>query len=191
MKFDIDRKIKDFSIGSKDARALLAAKVAFFVYILLSPFVDHRAVAFLNALPAKILLLAIIVGASFVDLQLAIIMTLAFLILIINLNKEAIFGIRNAGVPTVGISEHFAVNLPTPGRDAIASDTRDPPESDTMTAFPDRCDAFNGDRERVSKDLYDLYIDPKIKPYEMYIKALSHPDAIENAADSAAVGAYL
>lgn len=168
-----------------DEKALLAAKIAFFVYILLSPFVNHKPVSFLNSLPAKILLLVIIVGASFVDLQLAIIMTLAFLILIINLNKEIIFGVKNKAVPAApGISEHFAVGLP---REFLASDTREP-GADTMTAFPDRCDASKGDRERVSKDLYDLYIDPKIKPYEMYIKALSHPEAIENAAESAVVG---
>ena len=172
-----------------DDKALLVAKIAFFVYIVLSPFINHKPISFLNTLPAKILLLIIIVGVSFVDLQLAIIMTLAFLIPIINLNKEAIFGIKHAPMGPPGLSEHFSVGLP---REALASDTRTPPYTDTMSEFPDskadRCDAYKPEREKISNDLYDLYIDPKIKPYEMYIRALSHPDALNNAAESAVLG---
>lgn len=174
-----------------DDKALIAAKIAFFVYIVLSPFINHKPIAFLNSLLAKITLLVIIVGVSFVDLQLAIVMTLAFLILIINLNKEVIFGIKSAPTmyPGTGLSEHFAVGLP---REVLASDTRTPPYTDTMSEFPDsttdRCDALKANRDQVSKDLYDLYIDPKIKPYEMYIRALSHPDALDNAAESAVLG---
>lgn len=171
-----------------DDKMLLVAKIAFFVYIVLSPFINHAPISFLNTLVAKILLLAIIVGASFADLQLAIVMTLAFLILIINLNKEAIFGIKNTpGSQMPSMSEHFSVGLP---REALAPDSKkfEPPTSNNVTTFPDQCDSFKEDREKISKDLYDLYIDPKIKPYEMYIKALSNPESVENAGESAVLG---
>jgi len=38
--------------------------------------------------------------------------------------------------------------------------------------------------QRANINLYDLYIDPKIKPYEAYIRQLSNPLDIENAANS-------
>lgn len=154
-----------------DKKVLNAAKVAFFIYIVLSPFIPYKPIEFMNHTLFKVLFLILIVITSFVDLQLAIIMTLAFLILIINLNRDVVFGVKHKPPP---VSEHFAVNLPLID-----------PKTETAVNFPDRCDNFEEDRNRISQDLYDLYIDPKIKPYEEYIRALSNPQLIEQASEGA------
>ena len=70
---------------------LLASKVALFAFIITSPFYNVGQVfTFMNNIFAKIFLLGLIVAASFVDLQLAIILAIAFFILMLNLNNEII-----------------------------------------------------------------------------------------------------
>lgn len=149
-----------------DAPVIMKAIV--FVFILLSPFVDYSYLSWAHSVPAKMILLFAIVAASFYDLQLAILMTLAFLLLNIHLNREVVFG-RRGPVPISTVAapiEHFAA-------------------ADVVSEFPDACDARAEDRDRISRDLYDLYIDAKIKPYEEYIRHLSDPSKLADAADSA------
>jgi len=179
-----------------ETNVLLTAKIAFFLYILMSPFINYKYLAFMNQIGWKVLLLVIIVAATFVDLQLSIIMTLAFLILMIHLNKNVIFG----GALRESMRENFSIGLPVAELQRI----KDVPGG-TITDFPDKCGAefeesnggSGGGRgrgegsegaanpiERANINLYDLYIDPKIKPYEAYIRQLSNPLDIENAANS-------
>ena len=158
-----------------DKQILFAAKIAFFIYIVLSPFINYKYIQFLNSVVAKVLLIIVIVMSSFVDLQLAIIITIAFLVLMINLNKDAIFGINNSIPTTPKLSEHFASGMPL-------NQLMVP--NDNMVTFPDKCSDTTYLKEEISTDLYDLYIDPKVKPYEMYIKQLCHPDSIENASNN-------
>lgn len=148
--------------------AWIVAKAIVFAYILISPFVDHSYLSWANTVPSKIAMLACIVAASFYDLQLAILATLAFLLLNIHMNRDAVFGARATEPPR----EHFSAKMPV--------------APDTVTEFPDRCDSRQPeDRDRISRDLHDLYIDPKIKPYEEYIRKLSDADKLSLAADSA------
>lgn len=70
---------------------LLAAKVALFAFIVTSPFYNVGQVfSFMNNIIVKVFLLGLIVAASFVDLQLAIVLAIAFFILMLNLNNEII-----------------------------------------------------------------------------------------------------
>lgn len=179
-----------FTGNLTEANILLTAKVAFFLYILLSPFINYKYLTFMNQMGWKVLLLVIIVAATFVDLQLSIIMTLAFLILMIHLNKDVIFGGAMRGG---AMRENFSIGLPVAELQRI----KDVPGG-TISDFPDKCGAefeqsnggtggVNGAAnpiERANINLYDLYIDPKIKPYEAYIRQLSNPIDIENAANS-------
>lgn len=167
-----------------DKNVLLTAKIAFFIYIVLSPFINYKYLAFMNQIGWKVLLLVIIVAATFVDLQLSIIMTLAFLILMIHLNKDVIFGGALGGM-----RENFSIGLPVAELQRI----KDVPGG-TISDFPDKCgvefeqsNSGSGSEntiERANINLYDLYIDPKIKPYEAYIRQLSNPLDIENAANA-------
>jgi hypothetical protein len=111
---------------------------------------------FLNTLAAKIAILFMIVCICFVDLQLAIIMTLAFLLLTINLSK----------IPFT--RESFAVGVPV---------------ADVISEFPDTCspDLEKDKTENLNEHLHALYMDPKIKPYEAYVRALASSEQVESA----------
>lgn len=142
---------------------LTVAKAAVFLYIVVSPFIDYSKASFANQLTFKIAGLLLIVAASFYDLQLAILLTVAFLILHIHLNRDLFLGAYKR-------QEHFSA-VPVTG--------------DTIYEFPDACDAkIDDDRNRISMDLFNLYIDPKVKPYEEYIRKLSSPEKIDDAAES-------
>lgn len=147
---------------------MMAAKLAFFVYIVISPFINHQYLSYLNAVGAKVFLILLIVAASFVDLQLAIIMTLALLVLVINLNKDAMF--KSSPPPMRQKVEHFSVGMPV---------------MDTITEFPDKCQDMKVENTAISQDLYNLYLDPKIKPYEMFMRQLSSPEFVEKAGSGA------
>lgn len=64
---------------------LLFFKTLILIFILSSPFYNVQQVFyFLNNFPAKILLLILVIGVSFIDIQLAIITSIAFFILLIS-----------------------------------------------------------------------------------------------------------
>lgn len=70
-------------------QVLLAIKIVLFAFIITSPFYNVGSVfSFLNNTLSKVVLLLCIVGASFVDLQLAIIFAIAFFVLLMNLNNQ-------------------------------------------------------------------------------------------------------
>lgn len=72
-------------------QVILAAKIVVFAFIITSPFYNVGNVfSFANNVAMKVLLLFLIIGASFVDLQLAIIMAIAFFIIMINMNNVTI-----------------------------------------------------------------------------------------------------
>jgi len=133
---------------------MLIPKLLVFSYIVLSPFINYKYISFLNTILAKMLFIIIIVGVTFYDLQLAILLTLALLVLVINLNSTRL--------PK---KEHF-VPIMTP-----------------ISEFPqENCaTAETAVSEPVSNHLYNLYVDPKIKPYEEYVMQLSPPESVESA----------
>lgn len=68
---------------------MIFVKIALFIFILSSPFYDVASVfSFLNNLVMKIVILILIVICSFLDLQLAIILTIAFFILLMSFNTK-------------------------------------------------------------------------------------------------------
>lgn len=73
---------------------LLAIKILIFIYIIISPFISYEWLSFINITPIKVILLVVIVILSFVDLQLAILAMIAFLILLVNLNKLEIIKMK-------------------------------------------------------------------------------------------------
>lgn len=158
-------------------QVMLALKISVFAYIVLSPFLNHASVMFLNSVGAKIFIIVLIVIASFIDLQLAILMTLGLLVLVINLNKDTIF-------KSVVKREHFSVNMPV--TEPVMQPKTVPSVEHTIQQFPDSCEHVQTlPREAMSEDLYNLYIDPKIKPYENYIRMISSPELLENASNGA------
>lgn len=76
---------------------LISLKTILFLFILSSPFYNVQDVFyFLDVFPAKIILLVIIIIASFIDLQLAILASIAFFILLLtfannNITRSRVF----------------------------------------------------------------------------------------------------
>ena len=63
-------------------------------YIVLSPFIDYTKLTCLNHVCFKIVILLIIIGVSFKDMLLSILLMIAFLLLLVNFNKVIIRKIR-------------------------------------------------------------------------------------------------
>jgi len=150
-------------------------KILLLIYILISPFINYKFLSVANIFTFKLIFIILIAVISFIDLQLAILMTLAFLILVINLNMPALVK-TNTTLPTNPVFsnnqtfENFSIGIPFE------------PVTETISEFPDKCDGIKKfDDEDMNTNMYNIYIDPKIKPYENFIRQLSSPELIEKA----------
>jgi hypothetical protein len=163
---------------------LVVAKVAVIFYILVSPFINYQHARFMNAAIVKFLIIIGIVGACFVDFQLAILMTIAFVILMINMNTDII---AKAAAKNVAKPHDTFVNYPEPlfdMRSEVAVTPEDVPPADPM-ASADNVACANTERNNMNEDMATHFIDPKIKPYDVFISMIaepSHLDAVQNAA---------
>lgn len=75
---------------------LLIIKILILVYIVLSPFINYKHMRFMNSTFIKISILILIILVSFVDLQLAILLMVAFLVFLVNLNKDSVFKVKSS-----------------------------------------------------------------------------------------------
>lgn len=155
------------SQASQDV-VLMIVKVALFVFILASPFVDFKSFMFLNNTFVKIFLLVAIVLACFVDFQLALIATIAFMILIIHMNTNILM---QTGKNTVDKFE----NKP----DSLLDE-----QFGTPSKIPDHIDqtqnivCTNNQKNDMNEDLIGHYIDDKIKPYDVFIQMLTSKEQL-------------
>lgn len=183
MKKDINKDI-----------VLFAFKIAVFGYILTSPFIDHKKyLGLLDTMFAKVLILVLIVAASLVDFQLAILITIALFVMIINFNKEKIGNIMISS-PIVPIKpvyiapessitkEKFYNSVPEQKQNTKNFMVVPYAAEDNMFTFPnDTCNTKPFEDISISTDLIGRYIDPKVKPYEVYIRMITNGDNIEKA----------
>lgn len=180
--------------------ALNAAKAIVFLYIILSPFIDHQKyLSHMDNLLAKVVMLILIVSVSFYDFQLAILLTIALFVMIINFNKEQINKIfsvppKTASIPsTPYVIAQESIEKPqlmlSPSStpifepfDLSAAQEVMPYESDIMFKFPDAtCNTKPFEADGMSANLISHYIDPKIKPYEVYISMMTNQEKLDNA----------
>jgi hypothetical protein len=177
--------------------ALLFAKLAIFLFIVSSPFYDGaKAFSFARNDIVKLLLLLIVIGLAFVDLQLAILAAIAFFIILIytlpniagpppkddtiqhNSSSTTVF--TKAAIPPV-YEEPLTITPEAPEEDAM----RDIPQ--TMFEFPDtRCAApVEANQAYMNDSISNHYLDEKIKPYEQFISQLTNQDYLEAVSTSA------
>ena len=153
---------------------LIVIKIFLFLFIVLSPLMDlSKHMMFLNHTASKIILLSIICIMCFIDFQLAIIATIAFLVLMINLNKN--------------ISK---MTNPPIIRDSYVNASQ-PSYLDMQFAAPVKVDGIDSTKNTVcmndkpqneiNQDIMARYIDDKIKPYDMFIKMMTTEDALDKA----------
>lgn len=152
---------------------LLFLKVVIFAFIILSPVINFEAVSWLNNVILKVVLLGIIVGLCFVDFQLALLTTIAFLILIINLNNN----ILNMSSQTKHIDNFTNTSQLDNQFSSPIQISKDIDQTQNIL-----CN--NNKKSNINEDLISHYIDDKIKPYEVFISMMTNNDALEKAQGS-------
>lgn len=125
----------------------------------------------------KIAIIAIIIGCSFIDLQLAIILTIAFLILIISFSKKNEFSNQNFENSATFPAKPYHTIKSVPGKfepDRVVS-------SELPRVI---CDVTPYDPEAINDKIYEYSRDPKFDDYDEFIRMLSSPDQIQSAQDN-------
>lgn len=180
-------------------------KIILLVFIIISPFLDFKSIMWANSTPIKIFLLVGIVLFSFVDLQASILAMIAFLCLIINLNKEDLMKIS---ITEEKIKEHMPrgeIILPMPSfnpekehfgnlgihetlRETLRETLNEPevtpvsqnaPLVQTVSDFPSPyCPGDQFESTQISESAFLYNVDEKTKPYEEYIRQLV-PNSLE------------
>jgi hypothetical protein len=148
---------------------LLVVKAALFVFILASPFIDFKSFMFLNHTFVKIFLLVAIVIACFFDFQLALIATIAFMILIIHMNTNILMKTTETKIDT------FANHTLSVLDQQFGQPTKIPDHIDQAQNIV----CTNNQKNDMNEDLISHFIDDKIKPYDVYIQMMTSKDQLE------------
>jgi hypothetical protein len=163
---------------------LIVIKVLVFLYIAASPFIDHnKYLKDLNNMPFKLLFVALIVAAAFVDFQLAILLTIALFIMVI------MFTVQKKPQVTMPTPMPMPMPMPsslTPATEPFIESQQEvmvqPYENDIMHNFPDAtCNTKPFEDIQLSNNMFSYYIDPKVKPYEVYLRMITNEDNLHKA----------
>ena len=194
----------------------LVLKVLIFLYIIASPFINPKNLSLLNTISIKLLILILIVVSAFYDLQLAILLTIGFFVLLINFNRQQFSSllpgssapvqvvIPTPQVPVTHLSQVTPETIPRKilpeitekptdnllvARTPLAIQMQDnitqviaPYNGDVAYEFPnEKCNTKPFEDTSISNHLINYYIDPKVKPYEVYIRMLTSSENLESA----------
>lgn len=192
----------------------LVLKVLIFLYIIASPFINPKNLSLLNTIPVKVLLLVLIVASAFYDFQLAILLTIAFFVLLINFNRQQFSSLLPGSSPVpvamapvpVAVAQ-LPITSETIPRKILPEITEKPTDNllvartplaiqmqdnitqviapytgETAYEFPnEKCNTKPFEDTSISNHLINYYIDPKVKPYEVYIRMLTSSENLESA----------
>jgi hypothetical protein len=154
-------------------------------YIVLSPFLNHKDLWFLNHIIFKISILILIIFLSFIDMQLAILLTIALLVMIINTNKHDIMMLKKT-IPQEHIITdkneeiipiHYVVATEQEQEQVLqplVSET-----AQTMYDFPEPYCPGTSNPD-LSDSISMWMTDDRTKPYQDFINVLSPLESINN-----------
>ena len=190
---------------------LMVAKAVVFLYIVLSPFIDHQKhLKSLDHIAVKVLILILIVIVSFFDFQLAVLLTIALFVMIINFNKDTLSRVfknqnslslpaspyvlqqEQSTAPLMQVPVVTRTTSLEPFNDDAAEGSQGVPQedvmpytSDIMFNFPDAtCNTKPFQEQGLNTNILSHYIDPKIKPYEVYIKMMTSEQQLASIQDN-------
>lgn len=159
---------------------LLIAKVVVFISILVSPFINYTSLYFLDNLFIKAIFIIIIVYFCFIDFQLAILSTIALMILIINLNNNMLVLSNNKPKPEMfGPEETLDSYFPKP----MAQQHKDS-NTDAESVGTHNLSCNMSEQNDINDDMLSFFIDEKIKQYDIYISMMTNKDNLEKAQGS-------
>lgn len=146
-------------------------KIAIVFFIVCLVFVDiSTSLASINNRFFKILLLCIILVTMLYDLHTGILLTVLFLMLLIQFNKTTLDAI---GMKKFEMFSSFVPAEYTPTSDKSKKESLQLPECD------------NKMKNAISNDIFNYSVDAKVKPYEVFVKMLTTKDHLDNASNSA------
>ncbi len=154
----------------KQLEPLSLLKIVVVLYIIVSTVSDfNKHLIFLDQKIIKIFILFAILFVLYYNLHLGILFIIAFLIILIQLNGNTITQINSRKL------ELFMASLPD-STEHIMSTTN----TNQQTV---ECD--NKQKNELSEEILDYSLDPKVKPYEVFVKMLTTAEHLENASNSA------
>lgn len=171
-------KIKTDALRDK---SVLGLKILLLAFILVSPMVHLQSFKILNAFAVKLVFVAVILVFCFVDFQLALIATIALLVLIIHMNNNMLSEIKTR-------MDTFVNSTQPPKEDPLqqyfpSAPPRVPSEVDMQENW--RRDANFVCPAKVptdiNNDMFTHFIDDKIKPYDVFISMLTNEENIQKA----------
>ena len=172
--------MKKINFQNNISNTLLVIKALLILCIIVSPFVPSTSFSGMNHMATKVLFLIVIVVACFVDFQLALILTIAFLILIIHVNSTAIGTLQQHTnrdtfvnqVERAHQKKEASQNLNTyfvrPDVQRVEDDTKN-----IVCEQPKLND--------INKHLMSIYVDEKIKPYDVYVAMITNEEQLAKA----------
>lgn len=122
----------------------------------------------------KIVLLVGVLVVLYYDLHTGILLTVAFLMVMIHLNAISIQNIQSKKL------EMFLASLP-------AEFDKNEKEGELGVEIKKSYECGNEKKDTLSADIFDYSVDPKVKPYEVFVKMMTTKDQL----DSASNGAFL
>lgn len=181
----------------RTSQIILVIKFILVFFIALSPFLSFQSFQFLNTLPVKLILLIVIVASCFIDFQLAIIATIAFLICIINMNTSMLNSTYTQTQQNQGQQDdtkrqdNFENWVKTNLTQAQNLNEKDTISLDTYFSKPVKSDIKDVTKNlackgqdvdpKVNESLMSRFIDEKIKPYDVYISMLTNKENLDKA----------
>jgi hypothetical protein len=152
---------------------LVKTIIVFFILCLV--FFDiSTSLGVLNNKLFKIVLLLAILATLYFDLHCGILLTILFLMLLIQFNTTTLDAIESKKF------ELFLASVPSEYKKEEPI-TQFQPQNQKIKLV--ECD--NKKKNEISNDIFDYTVDTKVKPYEVFVKMLTTKDHLDNASNSA------
>lgn len=152
---------------------LTIAKASIVLFILILTFIDlNKQLSFIDNKAVKIVLLIGVLSVLYYDLHTGILVTVVFLMIMIQLNAVSIHNIQQKKL------EMFLASVP-------ADFDKNEKESDLGVEIKKSYECGNQKKDKLSEDIFDYSVDNKVKPYEVFVKMMTtkqHLDSASNAA---------
>lgn len=152
---------------------LTLAKVSIVAVILVFTFFNlSKQLSFLDNKAVKIVLLVGVLGALYYDLHTGILLTVVFLMIMIQLNALSIQSIQQKKL------ELFLASMP-------ADFDKEEQESDLGVEMKKSYECGNPKKDELSEEIFDYTVDSKVKPYEVFVKMMTTKQQLEDASNAA------
>ena len=148
-------------------------KTVLLLYIVISPFLNHKDLWFLHHILFKISILILIIATSFIDMQLAIILTIAFLVMIVNTNKHEIMLLKNTIDKTMP-----PASAPIIMEEETIQEQHPVPELEPVPEIPDAYCPGHANPDLSGSIL--AHVASRIGPFEEFVNILSPEESLNN-----------